>query len=104
VQLCLKVIYLIDKFSIMAKVQHYRGLNTDLDKLYNRIKQLLEDQKDLQIVSEYKGLLNAVPLRSIVAVNKSPKVWVGSLREIHVSITGNPDDYAVEVASGGLVW
>src|ERR687886_2769002 len=92
----------------MAKVQHYRGLNTDLDKLYNSIKQLLEDQKDLQIVSEYKGFLNAVPLRSIVAVNKSPKVWAGSLREIHVSITGNPDDYAVEVASGArfgsLVW
>jgi hypothetical protein len=92
----------------MAKVQHYRGLNTDLDKLYNSIKQLLEEQKDLQIVSEYKGLLNAVPLRSIVAVNKSAKVWVGSLREIHVSITGNPDDYAVEVASGAwfgsLIW
>ena len=62
----------------MAKVQHYRGLNTNLDNLYNSIKQVLEDQKDLQIVSEYKGLLNAVPLRSIVAVNKSPKVWVGS--------------------------
>ena len=61
---------------------------------------MLEGQKDLQTVSEYKGLLNAVPLRSIVAVNKSPKVWIGSLREIHVSITGNPDDYAVEVASG----
>ena len=71
----------------MAKVQHHRGLNTNLDNLYNNIKQLLEDQKDLQIVSEYKGTLNAVPLRSIVAVNKSPKVWVGSLREIHVSIT-----------------
>ena len=93
----------------MAKVQHYRGLNTDLDKLYNSIKQLLQDQSEhLQIVSEYKGLLNAVPLRSIVAVNKSPKVWVGSLREIHVSITGNPNDYAVEVASGAwfgsLAW
>jgi hypothetical protein len=93
----------------VAKVQHYRGLNTDLDKLYNSIKQLLEDQKkDLQIVSEYKGTLNGVPLRSIVAVNKSPKVWVGSLREIHVSITGNPNDYAVEVASGAwfgsLAW
>ena len=60
----------------MAKVQHYRGLNTNLDKLYNNIKQLLENQKDLQIVSEYKGTLNAVPLRSIVAINKSPKVWV----------------------------
>ena len=91
----------------MAKVHHYRGLNTNLDNLYNNIKQLLEDQKDLQIVSEYKGTFNAVPLRSIVAVNKSPKVWVGSLREIHVSITGNPNDYA-EVASGAwfgsLLW
>ena len=92
----------------MAKVQHYRGLNTNLDILYNNIKQELQDQKDLEIVSEYKGTLNSVPLRSIVAVNKSPKVWVGSLREIHVSITGNPNDYAVEVASGAwfvsLVW
>jgi hypothetical protein len=93
----------------MAKVQHYRGLNTDLDNLYNSIKQVLQDQNErLQIVSEYKGLLNAIPLRSIVAVNKSPKVWVGSLREIHVSITGNPNDYAVEVASGAwfgsLAW
>ena len=92
----------------MAKVQHYRGLNTNLDILYNNIKQELQNQKDLEIVSEYKGTLNSVPLRSIVAVNKSPKVWIGSLREIHVSITGNPNDYAVEVASGAwfgsLVW
>ena len=92
----------------MAKVQHYRGLNTNLDILYNNIKQELQNQKDLEIVSEYKGTLNSVPLRSIVAVNKSPKVWVGSLREINVSITGNPNDYAVEVASGAwfgsLVW
>jgi len=92
----------------MAKVQHYRGLNTNLDNLYNDIKRLFEVQKDLEIVSEYKGTLNAVPLRSIVAVNKSPKVWVGSLREIHASITGNPNDYAVEVASGAwfgsLLW
>jgi hypothetical protein len=92
----------------VVKVQHYKGLDTDLDSLYNAIKHLLEDQKDLQIVSEYKGLLNSVPLRSIVAVNKSPKVWVGSLREIHVSITGDPNDYAVEVASGAwfgsLAW
>jgi hypothetical protein len=27
-------------------------------------------------------------------------VFAGSLREIHVFITGSPDDYAVEVASG----
>ena len=92
----------------MAKVQHYKGLNTNLDNLYNSLKQVLQTQKELRIVSEYKGLLNSIPLRSIVAVNTSPKVWAGSLREIHVSITGSPDDYAVEVASGAwfgsLVW
>jgi hypothetical protein len=92
----------------MAKVQHYRGLNTNLDKLYDSIKREIEVQKDLEIVSEYKGTMNSVPLRSIVAVNKSPKVWAGSLREIHVSITGNPNDYTVEVASGAwfgsLLW
>jgi hypothetical protein len=58
-------------YCLVIKVQHY-------DNLYNNIKQLLEEQKDLQIVSEYKAFLNAVTLRSIAAVNKSPKVWVGS--------------------------
>lgn len=92
----------------MAKVQHYRGLNTNLDSLYDNIKLELQDQKYIEIVSEYKGTMNSVPLRSIVAVNKSPKVWAGSLREIHVSITGSSNDYAVEVASGAwfgsLIW
>jgi hypothetical protein len=92
----------------MAKVEHYRGLDTDLEKLYQNIKQVIEDEKDLQIVSEYKGTLNGIPLRSIVAVNKSAKVFVGQLSEIHVSITGNSYNYAVEVASNGwfgsLAW
>jgi len=92
----------------VAKVQHYRGLNTNLHTLYDNIKQELQDQKELEIVSEYKGTMNSVPLCSIVAVNKSPKVLAGSLREIHVSVTGNPKDYAVEVASGAwfgsLLW
>ena len=92
----------------MAKVEHYRGLGTDLDKLYQSIKQVIEDEKKLRIVSEYNGTLNDIPLRSIVAVNTSPKVLVGQLSEIHVSITGNSNDYAVEVASnawfGSLAW
>jgi hypothetical protein len=84
----------------MAKVQHYRDLNTNLESLYDSIKAELEDEKNLEIVSEYKGEMNNKPLRSIVALNKSLKVFAGSLREIHVSILGTPDDYAVEVASG----
>jgi hypothetical protein len=70
----------------MAKVQHYRDLNTNLEKLYDSKKREIEVQKDLEIFSEYKGTMNSIPLRSIVAVNKSPTVWVwaGSLHEIHM--------------------
>jgi hypothetical protein len=71
----------------VAKVQHYRGLGRNLENLYNSIKTELENEKNLQIVSEYKGELNDIPLRSIVAVNKSLKVFAGSLRELHVSTT-----------------
>ena len=76
---------------VRGKVQHYRGLGTNLENLYNSIKTELENEKNLQIVSEYNGKLNDIPLRSIVALNKSLKVFAGSLREIHVSITGSPD-------------
>jgi hypothetical protein len=86
----------------VSKVQDHEGLNTNLDNLYNSIKQLLEGQKDVKIVLEYKGLLNAITLRSIVALIS--RLRCGSLREIHVSITGNPDDYAVEVASRAWFW
>ena len=56
------------------------------------------------MVCQYKGELNDIPLGSVVvAVNKSLKVFAGSLREMHVSITGSPDDLAVEVASGACL-
>ena len=61
----------------MAKVQYYLGLNTNLDRLYDSIKQELQNQNDLEIVSEYLWAMNSIPLRSIAAVNKSPKVWAG---------------------------
>lgn len=84
----------------MSKVKHFKDLNSNLDKIYETIKDTIKVEKNLTIVSEYKGFLNGVPLKSIVAINSSPKVIVGSLREIHVSITGEPNDYAIEVASG----
>jgi hypothetical protein len=36
-------------------VQHYRGLGTNLESLYENIKAELENEKNLQVVSEYKG-------------------------------------------------
>jgi hypothetical protein len=44
-----------------TKVEHHRGLGPDLDKLYQSIKQVIEDEKNLRIVSEYKGTLNDIP-------------------------------------------
>ena len=84
----------------MAKVQHYRGLSTSLESLYDNIKAELESEKYLQIVSDYKSEMNDISLRSIVAVNRSLKVFAGSLVEIHVFITATPHDFAVEGASG----
>jgi hypothetical protein len=84
----------------MARVEHYKGLDTDIDSLYNSIKQELEKEKNLKIVSEIKGEMNGKPLRSITAINKSLVVLAGALREITISIIGDSQDFAVEVASG----
>jgi hypothetical protein len=84
----------------MPRVEHYKGLQTNLDNLYNSIKQEIEQEKNLKIVSEIKGEMNGKPLRSITAVNTSIVVLAGALREITVSIIGDTGDFAIEVASG----
>jgi hypothetical protein len=85
----------------MTKIQDYKELDTDLDNPYNNsIKAEIENESNLQIVSQYKGEMNGKHLRSVVALNKSLKVFAGSLREIHVFTLGTSEDYAVEVASG----
>jgi hypothetical protein len=84
----------------MTRVQHYKGLQTNIDNLFNSIKDELQNEKNLKLVSEIKGEMNGRPLRSITAINKSLVVLAGALREITVSIIGNSDDFAIEVASG----
>ena len=84
----------------MSRVEHYRGLQTNIDSLYSSIKQELESEKVIKLVSEIKGEVNDKPLRSITAVNKSLVVLAGALREITISIIGDSDDFAIEVASG----
>lgn len=84
----------------MARVEHYKNLQTNIDNLYDAIKQEIQEEKNLKIVSEIKGEINGKPLRSVTAVNKSLVVLAGALREITVSIIGDSDDFAIEVASG----
>ena len=64
----------------MSKVQHYKNLNSHLDKINNIIKETLNKEHNLKIVSEYKGFLNGVTLRSITAINNSPKVIMGVIK------------------------
>ena len=68
----------------MARVEHYKSLQTDIDELYNHIKQELQKESSLKIVSEIKGEMNGQPLRSITAVNGSLVVLAGALREITI--------------------
>ena len=84
----------------MARVEHFKDLDTNIDNLYNSIKEEIQKEKSLKLVSEVKGEMNGRPLRSITAVNTSLIVLAGALREITVSIVGNSKDFAVEVASG----
>jgi hypothetical protein len=83
----------------MTRIEHFTNLDTNIDSLYNSIKEELNKEKNLKIVSEIKGEMNGMPLRSITAVNKSLVVLAGALRDISVSIIGHPNDYAVEVTS-----
>lgn len=43
----------------MTRVEHYKGLHTNIDKLYQEIKQELENEKNLRI-AEMKGGMNGI--------------------------------------------
>ena len=84
----------------MVRVEHYKSLQIDIDDLYNHIKQELQKESSLKIVSEIKGEMNGKPLRSITAVNGSIVVLAGALRRDHCIYNNSPDNFAIEVASG----
>ena len=85
----------------MVFVRRYKGLNTNLDALYNDIVQELQNTKELNISNELKGNVNNVPFRSVTATRVNlPRVIVGALREVTVTISGKPEDYLIEMHSG----
>jgi hypothetical protein len=42
----------------MTRVEHFKVLDTNLDNLYNSIKEEVKKEKNLKIVSEIKGEMN----------------------------------------------
>jgi len=85
----------------MPFVRRYRDLNTNLDALYQDIKKELQQDKDLTIANETVGVINDVPFKSIIAVRASiPRAITGTLREVTVTIAGQPDDWLLEMHTG----
>jgi len=85
----------------MPFVRRYKNLNTDLDALYKAIVNELQNEKELNIGRELKGDVNGVPFMSVTA-NRStiPKLVTGTLREVTVTITGEKNDYLIEMHTG----
>jgi len=87
--------------SNMPFIRRYKDLNTDLPSLYKDIVKELQNEKELNISNELKGDVNKVPFMSVTASRKSiPKLVTGTLREVTVTITGEKNDYLVEMHTG----
>jgi len=85
----------------MAKVRRYLDLETDLNTLFKGVKSFLQTTNDLQIGPEITGTISGKPFMTVTATKKSvPRFLVGALREATVSITGDPNDFLVEVHTG----
>lgn len=85
----------------MTLVRRYMHLGTDLEKLFDDLVKEIRKEPKLNIVSEMKGDINNVPMMSVIASRTSiPKMLVGTLREVTVTISGNPDDFLIEMHIG----
>ena len=85
----------------MPFVRRYKEMNTDLEALYKDIVQELQNEKELNIGKELKGEVNNVPFMSVTAHRSTvPKIVTGTLREVTVTITGEKNDYLMEMHTG----
>jgi hypothetical protein len=85
----------------MVLTRRYKDLGTDLEALYKDIKTELQQEKDLSITAETKGNVNGVDFRAITATRASvPRAVTGTLREVTVTIAGEPDDWLLELHTG----
>jgi hypothetical protein len=86
---------------MMPFVRKYMEMNTDLKALYKSIVKELHNEKELNIIKEMNGEINNLPFMSVTASRASiPKMLVGTLREVTVTITGSPDNYLIEMHTG----
>jgi len=85
----------------MVRVRRYKDSSVDIQAVLKGIKEFLQETKDLNIMNEINGKIDGKPFLSLTAVKTTaPRLLVGALREITISLTGFPDDFLVEVHTG----
>ncbi|MBN2336170.1 hypothetical protein JXL21_11470 [Candidatus Bathyarchaeota archaeon] len=85
----------------MPFVRRYKDLSTNLDGLYTDVVKELQQEKDLEIVKETNGVINDVSFRSVTAARATvPRAVTGTLREVTVTLAGDPDDWMLELHTG----
>ncbi|MGD2201196.1 MAG: hypothetical protein PVJ38_06170 [Candidatus Bathyarchaeota archaeon] len=85
----------------MPFVRRYKDMDTNLNALYKDIVSELQNEKELNIGAELSGEVNDVPFMSVTAQRSSvPKALTGTLREVTVTISGEPNDYLIEMHTG----
>lgn len=85
----------------MAYVRRYKDMDTNLDDLYKAVVTELSNTKEMNVVNELNGKANDKNFKSVTATRGSvPRIFVGGLREVTVTITGDPDDFIVEAHTG----
>jgi len=85
----------------MPFVRRFKDLDTDLLALYKDLASELQNEKELNIGTELSGDLNGIPFMSVTAQRASmPNALTGTLREVTVTITGQPNDYLIELHTG----
>ena len=76
-------------------------LNTNLEELFNAIIRELEHIKELKIVNKLNSKVNEHGFWTVTAVRRTvPRAFIGALREVAVTITGEPNDFLIEGHTG----
>ena len=87
----------------ISTIRRYKNMKTDLDSLYDDLLDELHREKELNIASNLEGKVKGTkkPFKSITAVRACmPDGLVGALRELTITITGDPNDFVVEIHAG----
>ena len=85
----------------MPLITRYKELDTKLDELYKEIEKELQKEKELEIVKETSGKINDILFKNITAVRSTlPHGIKDPLREVSVTIMGQPNDWLIELHTG----